>query len=433
MNRNILQYSFYLLLFLLTAAACKSKDGRQLTPNGYDFVFHIDKDGDSPQPGDEVNYKLYVRNSDTLVYKSFDGPSNPLPFSSVTLPDPTLDASKSRPHIDALSVMSPGDSITIFYSIDSLDRRPLNFEGEEFIFYDVVLLDFKKKEVKPKKEPKPLPVDDYQVSPRGYPVVFHIDKEGESPKFGEFIQFRMYIRNDKELVYSTQKNTLNGESFKTAPYTPIRNVAPQMDAFGMMSPGDSLTLYYQIDTLENKPRGFEDSDMVYYDIVLVDVMSRSEHAVKRAEVDRQKALGKQDLIDKGPEIVELLRKTNRQYKDGELLTRIRQTNSGLRYMILEPGDGAPIETGSRVIHHFYCITENDEPFGGSYQTGETYSIIVGERKVITGWENGLRVLKEGSKAILFVPADQAYGEEGFEGKVPPNTDLLFYVDVVEVR
>ncbi|MEM1326538.1 MAG: FKBP-type peptidyl-prolyl cis-trans isomerase [Bacteroidota bacterium] len=430
---NILRYSLYLILLSSLLAACKTKDKRQRTPNGYELMYHKDATGASPAPGDEVSYRMYVRNSDSLLHRSFETPNNPLPFTTTVLPSTTLERNQVKPHIDALSVMSPGDSVTIFYAIDTMAQKPMHFEDEDYIYYDLVMLDFKKKEIKVKKEPKPLPVDNYKVTPNGYPVVFHKDKVGKNPQFGEYIHFRMYIRNDEGLVYSTQKNTIKGESFKTAPFTPKENPAPQMDAFSIMSPGDSLTLYYQIDTLETKPRGFEDSDMVYYDIVLVDVLTRTEHATKRAEVGREEARKKQALIDREPDIVALLRKTNEQYKNGELTTRLRKTNTGLQYMILDPGDGKQVETASRVIHHFYCITEDGKPFGGSYATGEPYSVIVGERKIVPGWENGLRVMKAGTKAILFVPSEQAYGAEGLEGKVEPNKDLLFYIDVVEVR
>ncbi|MEN0047052.1 MAG: FKBP-type peptidyl-prolyl cis-trans isomerase [Bacteroidota bacterium] len=429
-NLNII---FFALLLL--GLSCGTKDKFEMTPNGgYPFKYHINAKGSGPEMGDEVYYRMYVRLGDSVVHKSFSNIQNTRPFSTMKVPDFSLIKTTIKPHEDALSVMSPGDSVTVYYALDTIDRNRRNMKEGDYIFYDLVMVDFKTKEpVIVPKEAKPLPVDDYEVTPNGYPVVFHTNKEGNPPKVGEYINFRMYIRNDEGIVFSTQKNKLANETYKTAPYTVVKDPSPQMDAFGMMSPGDSLTLYYQIDTMASKPKGFEKSDMVYYDLVMLDVLTAAEYNGIQREKLNAEAAEKRAITEREPEVRDLLNKTLQQYKNDELGIKLREANNGLRYMILEQGNGTKIESANDVRHHFYCITEDGEPFGGSFATGETYSVIVGSRKVIAGWESGLRLFEEGSKGILIVPSALAYGEQGLPGKVPPNTDLMFYIDVAKVR
>ncbi|MEM8526070.1 MAG: FKBP-type peptidyl-prolyl cis-trans isomerase [Bacteroidota bacterium] len=430
-NLNII---FFALLFL--GVSCGTKDKFETTPDGYSFRYHVDTEGAIPEAGDEVYYRMYVRLGDTVVHKSFNNVQNQRPFSAIKIPDRTLLKRKLKPHEDALTIMSPGDSITIYYTTDSLKRKPLGFEDENYIFYDLVMVDVKKKDKSEKpvaKVAKPLPVEDYEVTQNGYPVVFHINKEGQTPRVGEYINFRMYIRNDEKVIFSTEKNKIGKETYKTAPYTITNNISPQMDAFGMMSPGDSLTLYYQIDTMDRKPAGFEDSDMVYYDLVLLDVQTVGEYNNQQRDKRNAEEIKKQAVREREPAVKELLSKTLQQYKNDELNLKLRNATNGLKYMILEPGNGIKIESANDVRHHFYCIMENGEPFGGSFGTGEPYSVLIGTRKVVTGWESGLRLFEEGSKGILIVPSALAYGEAGLEGKVPPNTDLIFYLDIEEVR
>ncbi|MEM9847638.1 MAG: FKBP-type peptidyl-prolyl cis-trans isomerase [Bacteroidota bacterium] len=412
--------------------SCVSKEKFERTPNGYDFKYHVNQEGKSPTVGDEVYYRMYVRNSDTILHKSFDNVNNMRPFSMLYLPSDDLQRSQLRPHEDALRVMSPGDSITIYYGIDSLERKPAGFENESYIFYDLVMVDFKKKEAKAKKQAKPLPVTDFEVTPSGYPVVFHKDVEGTPPVFGEYLHFRMYLRSDDGIVFSTEKNRVGSEQFKVARYMKTKNPAPQMDAFSIMSPGDSLTLYYQIDTMDRKPEGFEDSDMVYYDIVLLDVLTQGEHSRAQAELNKAAAIEKQKIKDRQTEVAAQLKKIMAQHKNNELGARLR-TSGQLEYVILEPGNGTTIETGNEVKHHFYCMMGSGTPFGGSYATGEPYEVVIGTRKIIEGWESGLRLFEEGSKGILFVPSALAYGEKGLGDRVPPNTDLAFYIDIESVR
>lgn len=427
----------YLLIIssLLLFFACSTGNKLEITPNGYSFKYHLDRPGDSPDAGDEIFYRMYMRNSDTILYRSFENSTSRRPFSILRLPDFSIEANKPKAHEDVLSVMSPGDSVTIFYSIDSLtvDEKPDGFKDEDYIFYDLVMVDFKKKEYREQKKAKPLPVDDYELTPDGYPVVFHVNKEGASPKNGEYIHFRMYLRSDDGVVFASNKGEIGEADYTTAPFLLTRKPSPQMDAFSIMSPGDSLTLYYQIDTLDRKPKGFEDSDMVYYDIVLLDVLNGSEHSENVVKKERILAAEKQAIRDREPEIIELLSKNLDAYKKNELGMKLRKTNTGLEYMVLEKGNGKSIETGNEVKHHFYCMTADGDLFGGSFMTGETYGVLVGTQEVINGWENGLRLFEEGSKGILFIPAAQAYGEKGLQGKVPPNTDLVFYLDIEEVK
>ena len=54
-----------------------------------------------------------------------------------------------------------------------------------------------------------------------------------------------------------------------------------------------------------------------------------------------------------------------------------------------------------------------------------------EAQMITGFKEGLRLLRQGDKATLFLPSSIAYGERGTRG-IPPNADLVFEVDIVEV-
>lgn len=426
-----MRYLFFGILCLMVACTPKEKFEHTLG-RGFPFQFHINESGESPLAGDEVLYRMYVRKGDSVINKSHEDLMGKKPFSKAVLPPENVKI-VVPPHLEVMQQLSPGDSITLYYPLDTMKRVPPIFEGEKYIYYDIVMVDFSKAKPKVKKEAKPLPIDDYEVTPNGYPVVFHRNEAGDTPKLGEYIYFRMYIRNDDKVIFSTAQNKRGTETFKSAQFTLTNNPPPQMDAFSIMSPGDSLTLYYQIDTLDKKPQGFENSDMVYYDIVLLEIKDQAQQSRYNQEKRAEKEAEKQAIRDREPAVEALLKKTIRQYKAGELDMRIRTAASGLKYMILELGNGSPIQTSNYVLNHFMCMMEDERMFGSSYPDGEPLQVLVGSRTVIPGWETGLRLLKEGSKAVFFVPPALAYGAEGVPGQVPPNAELIFYVDVAEVR
>lgn len=107
----------------------------------------------------------------------------------------------------------------------------------------------------------------------------------------------------------------------------------------------------------------------------------------------------------------------------------KATDEGLYYVIHEPGTGASLEPGAYVKLHFtgkrldgtvFQTSERDEPF----------VFQLGYRQVILGWDIGLQYLKSGTKATLLLPPKLAYGSEGAGSKVPPNTPVLFELEVL---
>jgi FKBP-type peptidyl-prolyl cis-trans isomerase len=110
--------------------------------------------------------------------------------------------------------------------------------------------------------------------------------------------------------------------------------------------------------------------------------------------------------------------------------KLTKTASGLKYQMLTEGTGAQPTTSSRVtVHYSGWLTDGTE-FDSSYARGQ--SIDFGVTQVIKGWTEGLQLMKEGGKAILVIPPDIAYGPRG-KGKIPPNSTLIFQVELLKVK
>ena len=72
-------------------------------------------------------------------------------------------------------------------------------------------------------------------------------------------------------------------------------------------------------------------------------------------------------------------------------------------------------------------------FDNSYERGEPIDFQLGVGSVIPGWDEGFALLKEGTKATLFVPYSLAYGEAGSPPVIPERSDLIFYVELLKVN
>ena len=109
------------------------------------------------------------------------------------------------------------------------------------------------------------------------------------------------------------------------------------------------------------------------------------------------------------------------------------TPSGLRYTDVEPGDGAEAKAGSVVSVHYTGWLTDGKKFDSSRDRNDPLRFKLGAGQVIKGWDEGVAGMKVGGKRKLMIPPDLGYGKRGAGGVIPPNADLVFEVELLDVR
>jgi FKBP-type peptidyl-prolyl cis-trans isomerase len=131
------------------------------------------------------------------------------------------------------------------------------------------------------------------------------------------------------------------------------------------------------------------------------------------------------------------REAEAKRKQKELLdsvaTGFNETSSGLRFQILQKGNGKKAEKGSKVSVHYKGQLFDGTVFDSSYKRKEPIDFTLGVGQVISGWDEGIQLLQVGDKARLVIPSDLAYGERGAGGVIPPNATLIFDVELMNVK
>ena len=105
----------------------------------------------------------------------------------------------------------------------------------------------------------------------------------------------------------------------------------------------------------------------------------------------------------------------------------------MQYWDLKAGTGAVAESGKTVSIHYTGWLTDGKKFDSSLDRGRPFSFRLGEGSVIKGWDEGVAGMKVGGKRQLKVPAASAYGDEGKGGVVPPNANLTFEIQLVDVK
>ncbi|MCH4248718.1 FKBP-type peptidyl-prolyl cis-trans isomerase [Acinetobacter populi] len=111
-------------------------------------------------------------------------------------------------------------------------------------------------------------------------------------------------------------------------------------------------------------------------------------------------------------------------------TGIKTTASGLQYQVLSQGNGKKPTATSQVEVHYEGRLLDGTVFDSSIARDEPVTLPLNQ--VIKGWQEGIPLMSEGSKYRFFIPANLAYGEVGAGDAIPPNSTLIFDIQLIKV-
>jgi peptidylprolyl isomerase len=109
------------------------------------------------------------------------------------------------------------------------------------------------------------------------------------------------------------------------------------------------------------------------------------------------------------------------------------TPSGLKYWDIKEGTGAAAVKGQIVKVHYTGWLTTGKKFDSSVDAGRPFSFKLGAGNVIKGWDEGVAGMKVGGKRQLRIPPDLAYGDRGYPGVIPPNSTLIFDVELLGMQ
>ncbi|RKZ65401.1 MAG: FKBP-type peptidyl-prolyl cis-trans isomerase [Gammaproteobacteria bacterium] len=170
-----------------------------------------------------------------------------------------------------------------------------------------------------------------------------------------------------------------------------------------------------------------------------DAISGSNTLMSRAEM-------RQTMADVGKKVAELKKKKkqqlmdayaekNRQFldKNGKK-ARVVTTGSGLQYRVLEEGGGGGgkhPKADNKVLVHYSGRLIDGTQFDSSRKRGKPASFQVNQ--VIKGWTEALQLMSRGDRWQIFIPSELGYGVKGAGTDIPPNSTLIFDVEILSIQ
>jgi FKBP-type peptidyl-prolyl cis-trans isomerase FkpA len=242
------------------------------------------------------------------------------------------------------------------------------------------------------------------------------------------------LKGDDSTLFSTIKE---GQQAKSLVEDPTKNPDAfyklTMEALSILKVGDSATFKMPLDTFKIKPAGLEKAKMATLIVVLREVKTKAAVEARQAEL---KALAESIQAAKpvfqarAKAVADSTTAIAKAFGAGQFPANVKELPSGLKIAILKEGTGAMPKKGEVVLVNYYGALKSGAKFDESFTRGEPINFPLGGGRVIAAWDEGLAQLKEGSTAILFVPAALGYGAQA-QGPIPANSDLVFYVELVK--
>ncbi|HEV7380586.1 MAG TPA: FKBP-type peptidyl-prolyl cis-trans isomerase [Dyadobacter sp.] len=249
--------------------------------------------------------------------------------------------------------------------------------------------------------------------------MFEHDDKARKAKLGDIMSFHLVLKNGAD---STLRNTYEQG-------TPIKMVlqAPPFkgsfeEGLAMLATGDSAKFMISADTLFAKmmqplPPMIKKGSELSFTVKVISVLTTEEFQKEQAESG-----SKQKDVD-AKVIEEYLTKNN-------LKAKAQKTASGLVYIPEVEGTGPNPVAGDNVKAHYTGKLLTEKEFDSS-KGREPLQLTLGAGMVIPGWEEGLMLMKKGSKGILIIPSGLAYGQEA-TGPIPANSVLKFDMELLDV-
>jgi len=244
--------------------------------------------------------------------------------------------------------------------------------------------------------------------------------KGVHPRITDIVEMNINVHMGDSEVFNSRR--LNNNEPVSFPITKPTFHGDPVEGFMLMEAGDSAVFFISVDSMKQPMPGAIPGKKMEYNVSLISV--KSAETVKAEKLRKYNA---QLIVD------------TQKLADHFAKNKIKATKapSGIYYTISKQGTGASAKAGQKVSVNYTGRTMNGKVFDSNidsnYHHVTPFSFEVGKHQVITGWDKGILLIKKGGKGTLYIPSPMAYGEQSPSSDIPPNSILIFDIEVLDIK
>ncbi len=263
----------------------------------------------------------------------------------------------------------------------------------------------------------------YQTSPKGLKYNIITNSSATKAAVGNFIRYSSTLRTAAgETIFAAT----DADKLLYAKVMEPSHDGDPIEILTMIGEGDSVSMLIPekefFKNVSALPAQVKSGDMVRLDIKLYKVYTEEQYnseilpTIKAAPYMKEEQLIKEYINARG--------------------WQFTKTESGLFVVIDKPGNGNKPVNGSKVKVNYSGFLLDGTPFDSNVDTQfnhvQPFEFAIGTGQVIKGWDEGIPYFAKGGKGKLIIPARIGYGEQG-SGKIPPNSSLMFEIELLDIQ
>jgi FKBP-type peptidyl-prolyl cis-trans isomerase len=257
---------------------------------------------------------------------------------------------------------------------------------------------------------------DSGITESGINYTFQRNADSEALDSGTIIAVNM-----RQLLIKDADTIIDRSTSSPMPITVGSKEDPLMEVINLLTKGDSVSVNCLAENFFPKgqplPPSVPAGSTICYEIGIVETFANQEGFMEYARKLEEARMEAQYVVIE-------------QYAASQGLT-LQKTESGLYYAVTEEGKGELAKPGDQLEVHYHGTLLDGTKFDSSVERNETFNFPVGQRQVITAWDEGFQLLKEGSKGVFIVPAHLAYGRREMGPVIKPYSILRFDVQFIK--
>lgn len=247
------------------------------------------------------------------------------------------------------------------------------------------------------------------------------DQSGEAAKPGDYMKISVRTVVHDSVIMDMHKQ---GPGYQWLPLQPS-NGQPfdVMQGLALLSKGDSAEFLIPVDSLDirNRPPFAKKGDNIHIYVKVLDVADEQKYQSELAKEQKEQG-------DKDDQIIKAYLDSTQQ--------QATRTENGVYVVVNKEGTGPQPEDGQEVTIMYTGKSLEGKAFDSNEDSAfhhtQPLTFIMGQHHTIPGMEEGVKTLKKGADATLFIPSGQAYGPHGSPPVIMPNQVLVFHVVLKDI-
>lgn len=262
----------------------------------------------------------------------------------------------------------------------------------------------------------------YKTTDSGLKYKIHVvNKDQPVPAAGDILSMKMTYGTPDTLFFNSaempEENMMLAMQESTYP-------GDFYEMMAMLHQGDSATFILAADSFFVQTAGYpklpdfaKDLKELEFHVMLTKIQTEEE-VMAEMEAERNKLRD-----EEGEKIAVYVQENN---------IDVVPTETGMYVVVTEQGNGPKPVAGDNVKVHYTGMLLDGTKFDSSVDRDQPFEFVLGQGRVIRGWDEGIAMLNVGSKARLIIPSEMGYGERGAGRDIPPFSPLIFDVELIDI-